>query len=210
MKILFQGDSITDGNRFKDKDLEWDKNHQIGHSYAYIVSGVLSLKNPDKNYHFINRGISGNKAGDLLFRWKEDCLKIEPDLLIVLVGINDIFFTENGFSPKVFLENYRNLLLQAKENKSTLKIVLLEPFAYLETPLAKMYNVKNSDMEIAQKIVMDLANEFNAEFVPLQSDFTERENNPNYEYWIWDGIHPTEAGHALIAQKVIKTLERIL
>ena len=72
MKILFQGDSITDGARYKSKASEWDKNHQIGHSYVYIITGLLGMKYPEKHYEFVNRGISGNRTDALLARWQKD------------------------------------------------------------------------------------------------------------------------------------------
>lgn len=85
--ILFQGDSITDGNRLRDN--EWDLNHQMGHGYAYIVNSTLGTKYPEKNLKFVNKGISGNKISDLSARWREDTLRIKPDILSILIGIND-------------------------------------------------------------------------------------------------------------------------
>ena len=76
MRILFQGDSITDGNRYKSKETEWDKNHQIGHSYAYIVTGILSAAYPERGYEFMNRGVSGDRTDQLLARWQEDALAL--------------------------------------------------------------------------------------------------------------------------------------
>ena len=92
MKILFQGDSITDGNRYKSQASEWDKNHQIGHSYAYIVTGILGAAFPERHYEFINRGVSGNRTENLLARWEEDALALNPDVLSILVGINDCLY----------------------------------------------------------------------------------------------------------------------
>ena len=88
MKILFQGDSITDGNRYKSRASEWDKNHQIGHSYAYIVTGLLGLAFPERHYEFVNRGVSGSQTENLLAALGgEDALAPDPDVLSVLVGI---------------------------------------------------------------------------------------------------------------------------
>ena len=213
MKILFQGDSITDGNRYKDKALEWDKNHQIGHSYAYIVTGLLSLKHSDKNHIFINRGVAGNKTDDLLLRWQDDCLDINPDILIMLIGVNDVFFPlneEEGFVSSRFEKNYRELLTKIRQKNPDIKIILLEPFVYLNHIIGEVQGVEKSNMEFVQRTVKTLASEFEAKFIPLQKDFDKLAINQSPEYWIWDGIHPTEAGHALIGQKLINELNHIL
>ena len=86
--ILFTGDSITDGNRYKDPGMEWDLNHQMGHSYAYIVNGIVGCKYPNK-YAFKNRGISGNRIADLYARKDADLFAIKPDVLSILVGVNN-------------------------------------------------------------------------------------------------------------------------
>ena len=86
--ILFQGDSITDGNRIKTN--EWDLNHQMGHGYAYIINAKLGTQYPEKGYSFLNKGISGNRIADLYGRWQEDTLRYQPDNLSILIGINDV------------------------------------------------------------------------------------------------------------------------
>ena len=83
--FLFQGDSITDGNRSRDND--W--NHVMGHGYQYIIASKLWYENPKKGLHFFNRGISGDKVTDLARRWQQDTLDVKPNLLSILIGIND-------------------------------------------------------------------------------------------------------------------------
>lgn len=215
MKILFQGDSITDGNRYKSKASEWDKNHQIGHSYVYIITGLLGMQYPERGFEFINRGISGNIAGELAKRWQTDALDIDPDVLSVLIGVNDCIRVSThsikDFSAAKYEENYRLILNQSREKNPDLKLVLLEPFAYTE-----IQNVENSSPEIRrvilrseQKIVRRLAEEFGAVFVPLQEVFDEALKLREAEYWLWDGTHPTEAGHALIAKEFLKATKHI-
>src|SRR5690242_17694491 len=84
--FLFQGDSITDGNRTRNND--W--NHIMGHGYQYIIASKLWFDFPKKRLHFLNRGISGNKVTDLAARWQKDTIELKPDVLSILVGINDI------------------------------------------------------------------------------------------------------------------------
>ena len=210
MRILFQGDSITDGNRYKSKKTEWDKNHQIGHSYAYIVTGILSAAYPERGYEFMNRGVSGDRTDQLLARWQEDALALSPDVLSVLVGINDCMFQDrNGtLDPEAvaYERNYREILTLSRQQTPDLKIVLLEPFAHVAgqknavSPAAMRERMIRSE----QRIVRQLADEFQAIFVPLQAVFDEAMTRREPSYWIWDGTHPTEAGHALIANQFLR------
>src|ERR1044072_1614248 len=84
--ILFQGDSITDGNRGRDAD----PNHILGHGYQFIISCKYGAELADRHLTFINRGISGNKVSDLAKRWQADTIDLRPDLLSILVGVNDL------------------------------------------------------------------------------------------------------------------------
>ncbi len=215
MKILFQGDSITDGARYKSKASEWDKNHQIGHSYVYIVTGLLGMQFPERGYEFVNRGISGNAASDLLARWQTDALEIAPDVLSVLVGVNDCLREcakiAPDFSASAYEENYRRILAMSREKNPDLKLILLEPFAHIEgqgrTPQSAI--ACEAVLRSEQKIVRKLAKEFGAVFVPLQAVFDEAMTVREPKYWIWDGVHPTEAGHALIAREFLKAAKDI-
>ena len=84
--FLFQGDSITDGNRSRNND--W--NHVMGHGYQYIIASKLWYEFPQKHFHFFNRGVSGNRVMDLAARWQTDTIDLKPDLLSILIGINDV------------------------------------------------------------------------------------------------------------------------
>ena len=130
MKILFQGDSITDGNRYREPECRHDLNHQIGHSYAFIVSGMLGAEYPDAGLQFVNRGISADTTRGLLRRWREDALDIEPDILSILIGVNDCFLFEgeNHIEPEEYESNLENMLSQSFETNAELKVFLMEPF----------------------------------------------------------------------------------
>lgn len=116
MKILFQGDSITDGNRYKEPERRHDLNHQIGHSYAFIVSGMLGAEYPDAGLKFVNRGISGDTTRGLLRRWREDALDIEPDVLSLLIGTNDCFL-----EAKIMLSQRNTKRISKAYSRSRLK-----------------------------------------------------------------------------------------
>ena len=121
--ILFQGDSITDGKRLRGKENEWDLNHQMGHGYAFVVNALLGSRYPERNLKFINRGISGNRVADLYGRWKEDTLNLHPDVLSILVGINDCgstIYEDAGSDPDRFEKIYQLLIDEAKEQNPDL------------------------------------------------------------------------------------------
>src|SRR5436305_14131850 len=123
--FLFQGDSITDGNRTRDND--W--NHVMGHGYQYIIASKLWYEFPSKGLHFFNRGVSGNKVTDLAERWQNDTLNLKPDVLSILIGINDISAFINGtkdFTTEQYENGYRALLQQTKQQLPAVQFVLCE------------------------------------------------------------------------------------
>lgn len=200
--ILFQGDSITDGNRLK--DCEWDLNHQMGHGYAYIVNSTLGAKYPEKNLKFINKGISGNRIAQLYGRWKEDALNIKPDILSILIGINDCEgsrFFGTGSEADRFEKIYSLLLDEAREVNPGMKFVLLEPFALPVGERVEKFDELMNYLRPLQEKAKKVAEDYGAVFVPLQDKFFELSEKYSPDYWSWDGIHPTVCGHQIIAEE---------
>ena len=173
------------------------------------------MKYPERHLEFINRGISGNAASDLLARWQTDTLEKEPDVLSVLVGVNDCVRESKKQAPDLsaaeYEEYYRKILKQSREKNPALKIILLEPFAYVENQenAGPSTTIRAAILRSEQKAVRRLAKEFDAVFVPLQAVFDEAKKQREPSYWIWDGTHPTEAGHALIAREFLKATKTI-
>jgi len=203
--FLFQGDSITDGNR--SRNLDW--NHVLGHGYVYLIASRLWCDNPSKGYHFFNRGVSGNKVTDLAARWQEDVLNIKPQLLSILVGVNDVnsMFTHDGsVTGENFREVYASLLAKTKEQLPGMRIVLCEPFLLPVGRVKDQWEAWSAEMKVRQTIVRELAAQFHAVFVPLQEEFDKACEKAPPDYWIWDGIHPMPGGHELIARKWIKVV----
>jgi lysophospholipase L1-like esterase len=203
-RFLFQGDSITDGNRSRDTD--W--NHVMGHGYAYLIAARLLYRFPEKKLQFFNRGVSGNKITDLIQRWPEDALSLNPDLLSILIGINDTMNAVNGnknCTISGFENDYRALLIQTREKLPAVNLVICEPFVL---PVLKSTDQwKSIQFEIAgrQHAAKSLAAEFNAIYIPLQDIFNHAaEKNPPNDYWLWDGVHPMPNGHELIALEWLK------
>ena len=198
--FLFQGDSITDGNRTRNND--W--NHVMGHGYQYIVSSKLWYDFPKKSFHFFNRGVSGNKVVDLAARWQKDTIDLKPDLLSILIGINDIsaFISgNNDFTATEYEKGYRGLLQQTKIQLPDIQFVLCEPFILPVGKIKEKWQPYLEEIEKRQQIVRRLSEEYNAVFVPFQTAFNKALAKAPAEYWIWDGVHPMPAGHELMARE---------
>lgn len=198
--FLFQGDSITDGNRTRNND--W--NHVMGHGYQYIIASKLWYDFPQKGFQFFNRGISGNKITDLQARWQADTLDIKPDVLSILIGINDVSAFLNGnslFGATEYESGYRALLQQTKAQLPDMQLILCEPFILAVGKVKEKGNGYSTEIEKRQNVVKRLSEEFKAVFVPFQSAFNKALKKAPADYWIWDGIHPMPAGHELMARE---------
>jgi lysophospholipase L1-like esterase len=203
--FLFQGDSITDGNRTHNND--W--NHLMGHGYVYLIASRLWYELPHKQFHFVNRGVSGNKVTDLAARWQEDTIAIKPNLVSILVGINDVAAFINGdksFTADQYETNYRALLQQTQQQLPGVQLVLCEPFALPVGRIKDQWNEYQEEVSKRQVIAKKLAVEMNAVYVPFQDAFTGALQKAPADYWIWDGIHPMPAGHELMARMWLKTV----
>ena len=205
MLILFQGDSITDGNRYKDKASEWDLNHQIGHAYPYVVAATLGARYPEKRFVFKNRGVSGNRIAQLYGRWREDALMLKPDVVSVLIGVNDQ--GEEGSDPARYERIYRLMFEEARSDNPAVKLTVIEPFILPVGQWADNWPERMAKMRRYQEAAARVARDFKAVFVPLQQKFLDLAETYGAAYWIWDGVHPTEAGHGVIAFEWMKRME---
>ena len=227
MRILFQGDSITDGGRLKPVESRWDLNHQIGHSYVFYVVGTLGRKSPGK-YTFINRGVSGDHPGNIGPRWQEDTLDEHPDVLSLLLGVNGNGKMDGSYPEGleehlcVFEKQYRELLESARTQNPALKIILIEPFVLPVGQVKTHYADFMPVMQRKQAIVRRIAEDYQAVFVAVQEPLENlvRKTAPQlkvydpdadpYRYWMWDGIHPTEPMHVFLAELWLEAEELIL
>jgi len=124
MKILFQGDSITDGGRDRNNP------HNIGWGYAFYAARYLKERHPETDFEFLNFGISGNQSSDLVGRWTTDCIDWQPDIVSVMIGVNDTWHRAHNrqwLSDEQFEENYRSLLERVKKETNA-KIIMMEQF----------------------------------------------------------------------------------
>jgi len=195
--ILFQGDSITDADRN-----HW-KTHDLGGGYVKIVAKRLSFEHPELGVRFLNRGISGNRIRDLRERWQMDCLNLKPDIVSILIGVNDTlgtFFWGEPVSIEDFEKDYEYILSLTRKNLDA-QIILLGPFLL---PLSKEQTILRHDIDARIRVVKKLAEVFQTELVQLDSIFFVASKEKGPEFWSTDGVHPSPAGHTLIAESWLK------
>ncbi len=198
MNILFQGDSITDASRNRDIALA-NQPAALGSGYPNLIAANLLRNNPAANLSFLNRGISGNRIVDLYARWKSDALNLNPDLISILIGVNDLWHEskhQNGVDLKRFETMYRLLLEFTREQLASTKLVICEPFLL---PCGVADESWFEDMVERRAIVKKLAHEFSASFVPFHTKFDAALELAPAAFWAEDGVHPSPAGHQLMA-----------
>jgi lysophospholipase L1-like esterase len=205
--ILFQGDSITDAGREKEKQLA-NSAGSFGSGYALLAgSGVLN-EYASKDFNIYNRGISGNKVYQLAERWQKDCFDLNPAVLSILVGVNDFWHRLNGQyngTVEIYETDFRKLLESTLKTLPKVKILIGEPFAVLDGSAVdeKWYPEFDAYRYSAKKV----ATEFDTIFIPLQDIFDEAQKHAPGKYWTSDGVHPSMAGAALMSAAWQKAVE---
>ena len=206
--LLFQGDSITDMKWGREQS---DRNHYLGHSYVFLIAARLHTDMPGAKLNFLNRGISGNTVGELLSRWQTDALDLKPDVLSILVGINDVgraVRAKKTVDVDAFTADYRSLLQQSRQANSDLKIVLLEPFVLPVTRVKAEWDAWRGQVDRLRPLVAELASENDALLIKTQDIFDAAAQRADPPHWIWDGVHPLPQGHELIARNWIDSVAK--
>lgn len=202
MRVLFQGDSITDAGRDRSNI------HNLGGGYPFIAAGTLKEKYPEIDWEFINLGIGGNRAIDLLNRCQTDFIEIDPDILSILIGINDAwraFDSNDPTSAEQYEKNYRSLLEKVKI-RTNAKIIMMEPFLLHNSPDKDTWR---GDLNKKIDAVRRLAREFADVYVPLDGLFAAASVQKEPSYWAADGVHPTAEGAKLIAAAYVEAVEKL-
>lgn len=195
--ILFQGDSITDCYRREDPE-------QIGQGYVRMTVSCLKAFYPELELTFLNRGISGDRVKGLKARWQEDCLDLKPDLLFILIGINDTWRRYDSADPTdtaVFEADYDFIIKQALN--AGIKIILMEPFLLPTTEQQKQWW---EDLGGKQRAVHRLARKYHLPLIPLDGLFQAAAITQDPASLTPDGVHPGPAGMRLITQTILDTL----
>ncbi len=198
--VLFQGDSITDAGRLTSVN-GW------GVGYAMMAASRFSALHPEKCVEFINRGISGNRVKDLRARWQADCLDLRPDWLSIMIGVNDTwrrYDRNDPTSTEAFERDYRAILDQTTRVLPSVRLILCEPFLLPVPEDRKEWRV---DLDPKIAVMRALAMEYHALYVPLDGVFAQAATRRAPEFWCPDGVHPTPAGHALIADAWLRAVE---
>ena len=215
-RVLYIGDSITDGGwgrsggsaKASKERNHTDLNHVYGHSYMMLCAAYYQSQWPDCDWQFWNRGISGNTLFQMADRWQEDALSLTPDVISILIGTNDVGayldeckkagkpFTIEEFDYNRWESQYRHLLDTTRMVLPNAELVLCTPFVGKSTGQVRMA-ITDSLAQIVRKI----ADDFKAVVVSFDQLFANlQKSEPTPKYWIWDGIHPTAAGHQRMAE----------
>ena len=202
MKIGLFGDSINDACRNRHTDRYTGA---LGSGYGLFIGGELTKDAPNE-YEIYNRGISGNRVVDLYARIKADVWNLQPDVLSIFIGINDIWHElggQNGVDLERFERVYRMILDDTLARLPKLKIMLCEPYVLHGDATDEKWEEFNKVREYA-KVVKNLAKEYGLYFVPTQAPLENKAEKFGAKYYADDGVHPTPAGAKVLADEWIK------
>lgn len=201
-RIVFLGDSITDCGR------NYNDIQSVGYGYVSMIKQQLCCK----KYDIINKGIAGNKIADLYSRLQRDCIALEPDIVSILIGINDVwhFMGVDSYDIQKEMERfqncYENIVLEIK-NAGVATVILLEPFVL---PQLEQYQKWRYDLDQRIHIIRNIAKKYCCLFVAIDGEINSYGINGKYKWYSEDGVHPTQKGHSIIAQQFSKVFERIV
>ncbi|MCP5537906.1 MAG: SGNH/GDSL hydrolase family protein [Akkermansiaceae bacterium] len=204
--ILFQGDSITDAGRSRKHAAQANQHEALGKGYAWLAASQLLVDRPTEQLKIFNRGISGHKVPQLAGRWQKDCLDLKPDVLSILIGVNDIWHGLNGKydgTPASYEKAYLALVERTLKALPEVKLVICEPF------VLRCGAVKDNwfpTFDAYRASAKKVAKTFGATFVPFQSMFDKAANIAPPEHWARDGVHPTADGASLMAHNWLKAV----
>ena len=204
--ILFQGDSITDAGRDRSRKGPNDAK-ALAPGYVFVAASELLKQHADKQLKIYNRGISGNVVPQLIARWQTDCIDLKPNVLSILIGVNDYWHTLNG-EYKGTLESYKRdydqLLADTLKQLPGVRLIVGEPYAVNHVSV-----VDDSwfpAIDGYRKVARELAEKYEAVFIPYQDIYAKAAKLAGPSYWTHDGVHPNTAGDALMGAAVLEVL----
>lgn len=206
MRILFQGDSITDCGR------DWNNDTQLGRGYAHLVEAELGYREPGM-HTFINKGISGNRVVDLYARIKRDIINYKPDVMSILIGVNDVWHeigdSPNGVDADKFFKIYSMLIEEVREALPNIKIMILEPFVLEACSTTENWEFFKTETKKRADMARKIAEKYSLPFIELQNGFDELAKKAENSYWLADGVHPTPMGHQFIKNEWLKAYDKL-
>lgn len=205
MRILFQGDSITDAGR-------GDDGINLGIGYPLLVKAALGYAEPEK-HEFINKGISGNRIVDVYARIKNDIINLKPDVMSILIGVNDVWHdfadSPNGVDAEKFYKIYDMLIEEIKTALPDIKIMIMEPFVLKAEATEWKWTEFETGVKERAEMAKKISEKYNLPYIKLQKGFDELSKNTENSYWLRDGVHPTSMGHEYIKNEWIKTFKTL-
>lgn len=198
--VLFQGDSITDAGRTREQGDVANSKASLGNGYAWLAGAGLLVARPADDLRIFNRGVSGNKVFQLAERWQRDCLDIKPDVLSILIGVNDIWHKLDGKydgTVAIYERDYDALLVRTRAALPQVALVVCEPFVLRCGSVDASWFPEFDEYRAAARRVAD---KHGATWVAFHEMFERAVAHASPEHWAKDGVHPTEAGAALMAQ----------
>jgi lysophospholipase L1-like esterase len=205
--ILFQGDSITDSGRNRE-DNSFNSARALGSGYPMLAGAKLLEKYASLELKVFNKGVSGNKVYQLAERWDADCLDIKPDILSILIGVNDLWHKMNGQyngTVDIYRNDYSALLERTMKALPNVKLIICEPFAV--SGIKAVDNKWYPEFFGYQEVARAIAAQFDATFIPYQKIYDEAQKIAPGVYWTDDGVHPTLAGAQLMAKSWLAAIK---
>ncbi len=200
--ILLQGDSITDAGRSRETQDTANDFAMLGNGYAKLIAYGLLSKHADMELKIYNRGISGHKVPDLDARWDKDCINLKPDVVSILIGVNDMWHKMNGNyagTVESYETGYKALLKRTKEALPNAQLIVCEPFALRCGAVKDTWFPEFDQRRAGAKAA---AESVGAVFVPFQTMFDDAVKAGSApEFWGKDGVHPSAQGAALMAMR---------
>ena len=207
IKLIFQGDSITDAGRDR------RNYHNLGNGYPKFAAELIKNDHPDTEFEFINFGISGNRTSELFDRLYTDGLAFQPDVISILIGINDVW---HRYGPGKIATtdaqlklNYTEILKRIKRETNA-KIVILAPYV-LDAETIDHVHLMKEDLKTVLPIVRELAAEYADVYIPLDELFEEAmKTQPTSAYYSNDAVHPNENGAKFIGECYARAVKDLI
>ena len=203
MKILFQGDSVTDAGRDRSNPAD------LGEGYPKFASAMIQDSYPDDDFEFVDLGISGNRTEHLVARLESDFIEIQPDIVSIMIGINDVWHHYSHAietTDEQFEENYRTVL-DALKSRTNARILMIQPFLLETVDPAKQ--VLCEELARKQAIIKRLADEYADAYLPLDEILHQEVDVEPAEY-SRDGVHPTPDGACRIGEAYLGAIAPLI